>query len=323
MRQYGQYHENDCIIAIDIGGSKLMVGIVDKQGNVISKDKELLEKDTNEDKVMELILKMVNILKSKNSSMNIKGVGVAIPGLADTEKGLWIYSCFSGIRNYSIGHLLSLKLELPVFIDNDVNACAYGEKIYGVCKEDDDFLWVTISNGVGGGIVINGDIYRGPFMNAGEIGHVIVEENDPALCPCKNKGCLEAYASGPAILRRYLEKAVISNGFNAPSSAKDVAELAKKGDPIAIEVFKKTGFYLGKAIAHAVNILNPKKVVLGGGVTLSSELFIDILQDTVDKWSYSEANPHLIIAKTASGSEAALVGAAAIAERGLRNKDYA
>ena len=313
----GNYQGKARNIAIDIGGSKLMVGIVDREGRVLYKLKELLRPDIKEDEVLSIVLKMINGLRSEHGYMDFRAAGVAIPGLADPQKGLWVYACFSGIRNYQIGKILSSKLELPVFIDNDVNVCAYGEKLYGVCKDNSDFLWVTVSNGVGGGIILNGDIYRGPFMNAGEIGHIIVEEQNPATCSCGNKGCLEAYSSGPAIVRRYLE----GDFSNANvKSAKDVADQARSGDLWALKVFQRTGFYLGKAIGYAVNLLNPQKVILGGGVTLSADLFMDPLKETVGQWMYKEANPALIIEKTAFGADAALVGAAAIAEKGAKHE---
>ncbi|MBS3995145.1 MAG: ROK family protein [Alkaliphilus sp.] len=315
-------HDEMHSIAVDIGGSKLMVGIVDREGRVLTKEKEFLKADINEDEIMDLIIQTVAKIRQYNDELIIDGAGVAIPGLADVDKGVWVYSCFTGIRDYEIGRILSSKLNLPVYIDNDVNACAYGEKLYGVCMNDNDFLWVTVSNGVGGGIFLNGELYRGPFMNAGEIGHLIVEENNPAVCPCKNKGCLEAYAAGPAIVRRYMEKTKsVSRENKANLTAKDIADLARGGDSKAMETFRETGVYLGKAISHAVNILNVQKVILGGGVSLSMDLFIEPLLQTLDKWVFKDANPRLLIQKTAFDGDAALIGAAAICKRGVKLYD--
>lgn len=99
-------------------------------------------------------------------------IGIAIPGLVDSDSVMWVYSCFSGIRDFDIAHILNKELGFPVFIENDINICAYSEKIFGSCKSTNNFMWITVSNGIGGGLILNGDIYTGAFNNAGEIGHV-------------------------------------------------------------------------------------------------------------------------------------------------------
>ncbi len=185
------------------------------------------------------------------------------------------------------------------------------EKMFGLCKGVSHFLWVTVSNGIGGGLVLNGEIYEGAFGCSGEIGHVVVEESNGRLCPCGKYGCLEAQVSGSAIAAVYNELT-----GECGMTAKDIASLAKAGNPVAIEVYQKAGFYLGKGIAAFVNAINPEKVILGGGVAMDSELFMPILRETVKKYMFEKANPRLVIEKTALGYDAALIGAAAIAIKG-------
>ncbi len=161
------------ILSIDIGGSKLMGGIIDFDGNILSKKKLLLDGPVTKDYLSENIENIIDDLLS-SSNINIECVGVAVPGPADTEKGTLVYAPYSGIRNYMIGKILRKKLKIPVFIENDANACAYAEMIYGVCRGVADFIWITVSNGVGGALVLNGEVYEGPYGGAGEIGHINV-----------------------------------------------------------------------------------------------------------------------------------------------------
>jgi len=316
---------NKAVLSIDIGGSKVMVGIVESNGNVIDKLKEPVDIHLTESRLIDIIKKLTSDLKNKHPEIAIEGAGVTVPGLADSEKGIWVYACFNGIRDFNIRDNISHILKVPVFIGNDVNVCAYGEKVYGICKEDSDFLWITISNGIGGGLVLNGDIYEGAFGNAGEIGHINVVENG-RLCSCGNRGCLEAHASGRAIAQSYLEKIKNNHAENELYSnetlvtAKTVAQAARDGDKIAIKVYDEAGYYIGKAIAAAVNIINPQKVVLGGGVSQDFDLFIDSLKRTFYEMVFKEANKNLIIEKTGLGYDAALIGAAAIAWRGLNER---
>ncbi len=303
------------VLSIDIGGSKLMVGLVDMEGKVIIKEREDLSRDIEKDQLLNKIVFLVEKVKKACPGISIEAAGVAIPGLADSNTGMWVYSCFSGISDFPIASELSALLGLPVFIDNDVNVCAYGEKIFGICRDVDDFFWVTVSNGIGGGLVLNGELYHGAYGSSGEIGHVIVEEVNGRLCPCGNRGCLEAQASGQAIAMAYEELTGIKG-----VTAKAIADLAKTGDDSAIQVYREAGFYLGKGIAAFVNALNPAKVVLGGGVSMAAELFLPSLRVTVNQYMFRSANERLLIEETALGYDAALIGAAAIAWKGIRER---
>lgn len=301
------------VLSIDIGGSKLLVGLVDMKGKVIIKDREDLSRDIEKGQLLNKIVSLSEKVKKACPGIIVDAAGVAIPGLADSNTGMWVFSCFSGIRDFPIASELAALLDLPVFIDNDVNVCAYGEKTFGICRDVDDFFWVTVSNGIGGGLVLKGELYQGAYRSAGEIGHVIVEEVNGRLCPCGNRGCLEAQASGQAISKAYEERT-----GKKGVTAKAIADLAKTGDEAALQVYREAGFYLGKGIAAFVNALNPEKVVLGGGVSMASELFLPTLRETVNQYMFKSANEKLLIEKTGLGYDAALIGAAAIAWQGIR-----
>ena len=296
------------VLSIDIGGSKVLVGVVDSKGTIHNKAKETTKDITRADDLLETINRLCHGVIRDYTGGDIICAGANIPGLADASRGLWVYSPFSGIRDYPLAQELSQRLEMPVFIENDVNACAMAEIRFGACADVRNFIWVTISNGIGGSIVTDGKVYTGEHGNAGEIGHVCVDEGG-YMCGCGNRGCAEATAAGPAILRRYIEYcggAVDSAGL----SAEIIANKARAGDETACRVFEDTGYYLGKAVAAAVNLLNPQKVILGGGVSASMDLFYPQMKKTLDCMVFRAANRDLCIERTALGYDAALFGAA-------------
>lgn len=306
------------ILCVDIGGSKILTGITDGEGSVLFRQKRLFCHPDREQVVEAILEESAAALEQScwkdRPDEEISAVGVSIPGLADSEKGLWVYAPFSGIENLDVRTLLGERLRKPVFLDNDGNVCAIGEKRFGLAKDVDDFLWVTVSNGVGAGLMLNGRLYNGASRGAGELGHVRVEDGG-LRCPCGKNGCLEAYAAGPGIVRRYQER----TGKEKAISALEIAQLARNGDGDAKAVFEREGFYLGKAIASAVNILNLPLVVLGGGVSGSYDLFQNGLKQALQEYLFLAANRELKVLPTALGYEASLIGAGALALNGLES----
>lgn len=303
------------ILSVDIGGSKLMAGFIDLNGKVIIKKKRVIKVKATREYLTKNIMEMIDDLLQVQD-INIIGAGISVPGLADSEEGILLYAPFSGIRDYKIGNLLKKKLKAEVFIENDANACACGEMVFGACKRTDNFIWITISNGIGGAIVLNGMIYKGAYGGAGEIGHIKVEQ-DGYDCGCGNRGCLEAQAAGPGIVRRFKEK---TGEASKILTAKDIAELAHKGNKAAIEIYHKTGIYLGMAISYTVNLLNPAKIIIGGGISRSAGLFIPGIKEYIGTAIIGEPNKELIIEETALGYDASLIGAAAVAKLGIGGK---
>lgn len=303
-------------LAIDMGGSKFMVGFINDKGEILCKNRHLWSKLDSESVVSDVIT-AVKQLKKENPQYKAITAGATIPGLADPKNGIWVEASFSGIRNLKIAEILGEEFKLPVFIDNDTNACAIAEKLFGVCIDSSDFLWITVSNGVGGAIFARDQLYCGGSGNAGEIGHMVVVEDSGYMCKCGSVGCLEAHAAGPAIVKNYI--ALGGRGLidgNSPT-AKTIGGLAMLGDTTAIATYKLEGQYLGKAIAAVVNILNPQKIVFGGGVSMSFSLFEDALREVVNKRIYRGANKNLEIVQTGLGYNAALLGAAALGFRGV------
>ncbi len=341
------------ILCIDIGGSHLMAGVAqvnltsasvnsdnsDNTGDPIPEpgaasvsDGPRLELTWNQtssnpelpphaskDQILETIYSVVRELDISSCER----IGITIPGLTDPQTGVWVYAPFSGIHNFPIAQTVSEKFgSLPVNIENDVNACALAERYFGVCRDCPDFLWITVSNGIGGGLVLNGDIYSGNLGNAGEIGHFCVNESSQYQCGCGHFGCLEIEASGRAIAAKYQDRRAHepNQASPAPASAKQIAQWAREGQPLAREVFDEAGRYIGRAASYAVNLLNIQRVVLGGGVSGAFDILFPVMSATFCRMVFQAANPQARIEQTGLGYQAALAGAAAIAWRGTATR---
>lgn len=297
---------NQTVFACDIGGSKLLCGLVDRAGSIIATRKAPLAPDLSTDSLEDMIEDFYRELSAEHPESDCTACGMTIPGLADPATGIWVYACFSGIADYPIAERMKARLGLDVHIANDVNACAWAEKIFGCCGDCDDFLWVTVSNGVGGGLVLNGKVYEGAFGGSGEFGHLVVEP-EGLVCPCGHRGCMEAMAAGPAIAKRY--ELVTGNYLTADK----ISALARQGDATALEVLDKTGEYIGRGLAMAANLLNLRRFVLGGGVMQSFDLMENAINRTFRSEAFERPNRDAVILPTALKYEAGLLGAASLA----------
>lgn len=324
----------ETFLAIDIGGSKLLTALVSRraaaQPRLWGVAHRPLSRDCGREGVLAAIESAVaETLRDTGAEIGeLLGIGALIPGLADPQKGMWVYAPFSGIGDFPIAKILKERYGKPVAVENDVNACAWAEKIFGACKDVDYFLWITVSNGIGGGLVLGGKVYPGPFGGAAEIGHVKIVENG-AKCGCGGRGCLEAEAAGPAIARRFaqwLEARADSATLrrvadyrkkeglpdDARLDAKRIAELARAGDPLAKEVFDTSGHYIGRAAAMAANIVNPERIVVGGGVSGAFDLLEPEMTRTFYDQLFGSVHKTLKIVKTGLGYEAGLYAAASL-----------
>ena len=303
---------HEIALAVDIGGSKFMVGLVSSSGEILCSERFLWTELNAEGVVRDLKETIHSFLKT-NNRYRPTIMGATIPGLADPEKGLWVEASFSGIRDLPFASIMEAEFGLPVRLDNDSNACATAERLFGCCRGIDHFVWITVSNGIGGSVFVNGSLYYGSRGNAGEIGHIIVEEGPNARpCKCGHYGCAEMHASGLGLAKNYLSlggKWKINGEF---PTAKAIDALARTGDKIAIAAYELEGIYLGRAVGAAVNLINPQKIVIGGGVSMGFDLFWPSLEKTLKTHVYQNANPDLIVEPTALGYNAALFGAASL-----------
>ena len=303
------------VLAVDIGGSKYMTGLINQSGDILYKERRVWTEFSAENIVLEIGTAIEEIL-ARFSELTIQAAGMTIPGLADPAAGMWVSHSFANIRNLPIADIIRDRFGFPVFIDNDCNACALAEKYFGTCRDCNDFMYVTVSTGIGGALFLNGALYYGAFGNAGELGECVIVE-DGRLSEGGSRGTLEAYAASSGLIENYLEAGGAETIDGDKPSGQSIAKLADMGDKSALRAFELEGYYLGKVIAAACNLLDFRKVVIGGGLSLAFKYYRQALEETVRKNTFVRENAGLEIVPTILGYDGALMGAATLAIRGL------
>jgi glucokinase len=310
-------------IGIDIGGTKISAALGNHRGKILAhcQIKTLKGRDSHEC-IRQLIQNLHHIIQSSGVSANlIKGIGVCLPGAIDTNKGIIPVSPhLEGWKGIPLARMLFQTLKLPVRMANDANAAALAEKVFGQGQGVRNFIYMTVSTGVGGGIVIDGKLLTGTSFVAGEIGHMTI---DPFGEKWKlgEIGVLEAYASGTAVARyvssklkgKHLKSLVKYRDTDGQVSAKRIAQQAKRGDRLALEAFGRAGFYLGIGVANLLNVLNPRKVILGGGMLESPPpVFWKTFRQTCRRRSWKQAYQAVRIVRTKLGNRVGNLGALAL-----------
>ena len=307
----------DYVIGIDLGGTKIYTAVVDLEGNIISEKTVATNVVEGEEAVVGRIMGTVDTVLKDVNIEDVKAIGIGSPGPLDVKNGIIINSAnFPSFKNFNIVKPIKEKYNLPTFLDNDANVATLGEFMFGAGKGTENMVFVTASTGIGGGAVLNGRLYRGNTANALEIGHMTVMVNGPR-CGCGNAGCAEALGSGTAIMKRARE-AVNSNANTSLKNysevtSKEVFEEAAKGDRISKEIINISLSYLGIAVANIVNIFDPEKVVVGGGVTNGGKIVFDKIQEEVDNRCLKAISENCVIEKAVLGGKAGVLGAAALA----------
>lgn len=239
----------------------------------------------------------------------LRGIGVGVPALMD-RTGRLVLAPNLGWRDTPIRPLLQQALDAPVYVDNDTKAATIGEKLFGSCRDVDDFIYVTAHSGVGGGLMLGGRLYRGTNGFAGEIGHVTVVP-DGRPCGCGKRGCLETYASEAAILA---EAARRGAGF---PDLWAVAAAARAGDAVAAALLDEAGGWLGMALSHLVNLVNPMRLVLGGGLAIVAEFLIPAILRVLDRHALEPLRRELQVHVSPLGDDDVPMGGIALALEGF------
>jgi len=253
-------------IGIDIGGTKIAVTLGTERGKILLREEFPTPHHANVRKAVPLMVEIIRrfLIAAKAKKIKVFGVGVAAPGAVDPSSGVIPYSPnMFGWKKFPVCKLLKASLRLPLFLANDANAAACAEKIFGTAKNASDFVYLTVSTGIGGGIFCNNRLVEGAGFSAGEVGHVCVVP-EGRLCGCGRKGCLEAQSSGTAIGK------IFSEFTGGKYSAKQAAQLATQKNKKALKAFEVAGDDLGKGLAMIMNTVNPSLIVLGGGVLKSA-----------------------------------------------------
>lgn len=294
------------IFAIDLGGTNIRAAAVDSGGTILAKEQEKTPRSVTPDGLAGLISDLHHRLSKKaGGKWKFTAAAIAVPAPA-AENGDGVLSKVPNIPSLEGMHIsrhMSETLDLPVVIENDATAAAIGENWIGASTKANTSIMLTLGTGIGGGIIINGEAFRGPDGSAGEIGHFCVEPDGHA-CGCGSRGCLEQYGSAQAVIRMASEL-----GVNAGSS-EDVYRLAVRGDRNARKIFSEVGRYLGIVSAGLVNTLNPDMLVFGGKVAGAFELFAPRLRSEIRRRAFPAPADRCRIVKGKLGDHAGLVGAA-------------
>lgn len=318
------------IVGVDLGGTNIVVGLLPIEGGEVL---GLRSMPTDSGRGAKFVVDRINgmveqaiaeVLSSQDGTRDqIAGVGIGSPGPLDRRTGTVINTPNLGWRNFPLRDLISNAVHLPATLDNDANCATYGEWWLGAGRGTRALVGLTLGTGIGGGIVLNGEIFHGCSDVAGEIGHMTIDSNG-RRCKCGNYGCLEQYASGPAIAVRAVEgieagaESVLEemvNGRMEDITAATVYEATVQGDAYATEVMKDTAKFLGAGVASIINILNPEMVVIAGGVTRAGDTLFEPLRAEVRRRAFKSAQECCRIVSAELPGTAGVVGAAAVFKR--------
>jgi glucokinase len=314
------------IIGVDLGGTSINVGVVPFNGGTILGMRSMpTEPQRGAKAVVDRMVKMIrDAMKDAKREGSLEddafiGIGLGSPGPLDRRTGTVLETPNLGWRNFPLRDLIANSIGLEAVLDNDANAATLGEWWMGAAKGVDTVVGVTLGTGIGGGIVIGGRLFHGASDVAGEIGHMTIDSTG-RRCNCGNYGCLEAYASGPAIAARAIEGLEAGaasllpemvNGELHATTAETVYEAIVAGDLYAKEVMRETAKFLGTGLANIINVLNPEMVVISGGVTEAGEHLFEPLRAEVRRRAFAEAANACRIVSSELGGMAGVIGAAA------------
>ncbi|WP_422448962.1 ROK family protein [Thermoanaerobacterium sp. DL9XJH110] len=313
-------------IGCDLGGTNIATALVDEKGRIIKKSKFPTEAKFGPDHVIKNMKETIyEVMTEVAGIKEIRGIGLGIPGLVDSERGISRFAGNLGWENVPVVEKIKEDFEVPIFMDNDVRVATLGEKYFGAGKNVDNLICITVGTGVGSGIIIGGKLFRGSSGSAGEIGHITVFK-DGLYCNCGNRGCLEVYASATGIARRAREYIQAGNytvmislvgGDLSKITAETVSKAYDLKDRLAVKIMDETAEILGIGIANYIDLINPEMVIIGGGVSLAGERLLEPLRKYVRLRAMRNVAENVQIVKAELGDESGMVGSAALAMMNL------
>ncbi|HEY6730467.1 MAG TPA: ROK family protein [Solirubrobacterales bacterium] len=306
-------------IGVDLGGTKMLIGVLSEAGTDPLYEQREASTGQTEDELVELLVREVN--EAREARPDAVAVGLGIPATIDHDDGIAVAAVNLPLADLAIRDIVSERVGLPVFVDNDGNVAAYAEYLYGAAKGMPHMVMLTVGTGIGGGLVLNGEIYRGSTGAGAELGHIVIQaDGPPCQGNCPNHGCVEALASGTALGREGRAAAesssdsalgkVLAEGGEVDGKA--VTEAALAGDEVAVGVFDLIGSRLGVACASLANIFQPNAIVVGGGVIAAGDLLLEPARREVRERALNPMNQTPILEATL-GNDAGMIGAAAMA----------
>jgi glucokinase len=312
------------ILGIDLGGTKILSSVINPQGEMLSRDHSITPAAEGPEGVIQAILQSAERAceGAAIATDRVAAVGIGAPGLADTEAGiLYTSPNLPGWKDVPLRDIIQEKFKKRAFLINDGNAAALGEYYFGAAKGVAHFIYVTISTGIGGGIIIDGKVLNGSKGMAGEIGHMTIADEGPP-CRCGNRGCWEALASGTALAkaaRKRIETGVdttilsLADGKIESVTAQTVQSAAEKGDPVAHQLISQTAYYFGVGLANLINIFNPEMIVIGGGLSNMGDRLLKPAYEEAGRRAFQRMYRSVRFVKASLGRNCGVLGAAAFA----------
>lgn len=310
-------------IGIDVGGTNVKIALVDEGKIIYSNSVPTYAQMGYEYTVNNIKQAIKDLMKeTETTAADIKGIGFDFPGQVDYKTGVVkLAPNIPGWVNVPIAQMIEEAFHIPTRIDNDVRCAALGEMNFGAGKGCQNFVCITVGTGIGSGLVVNGQLVRGAANAAGEIGHIKLQMKDGPICGCGDTGCLEAFASGPSIVamaQDYL-KSGKSTKFREMAGDGEitpyiVAKAAEAGDPVAKRIFTIIGEYVGMGLVSVINLLNPEKVIIGGGVAEAGDLLLEPIRKTVMERAMVVARESVEIVPAELGNSAGVIGASMLVE---------
>jgi glucokinase len=311
--------QSHVVFAVDLGGTHLRVALVDDTGRILKQLKQETPKGDSAEYIIDALAAAARAWDS--DQLPVVAASIMVPGAVDNNKAVVLQAPnLPSLVNYPLKAALEERLGWPVFLENDANAAAVGEMWLGAARGCRDVVSVTLGTGVGGGVILDGKLWRGSHGSAGEIGHTTVDPFSGLKCKCGNTGCLELFASATAIVRMTRESLSLFPESKLKSdelTAEKVYEAGQSGDELALAVFKRFGMYLGIGLANLINLIDPQIIVLTGGAVNGWDLFATEMYRQVEERVFRATAQQVKIARAECGDNAGILGAARIASGGL------
>lgn len=309
-------------IGVDIGGTKIAAGVVDEEGSILETVK--VPTPPTPEGVVDAIVEAV---RQVSAGHPVEAVGIGAAGYVDDKRATVLFAPNIAWRHEALKDKVEQRVGLPVVVENDANAAAWGEYRFGAGQGHSDVICITLGTGLGGGIIIGNKLRRGRFGVAAEFGHVRVVP-DGLLCGCGSQGCWEQYASGRALVRYARQRAnatpenaaillALGDGTPAGIEGRHVSAAARQGDKVAIDSFRELARWVGAGLADLASLFDPSAFIVGGGVSDEGELVLDPIRKSFRRWLIGgEWRPHAQVLAAQLGGKAGLVGAADLARQG-------
>jgi glucokinase len=323
--------EDELALGIDLGGTKIVTSVVDAGGRMLSRHHGVTPATRGREAVIEAVIESTrrSLQEANISPSKLTAVGVGAPGLSNPLTGvLYTSPNLPGWQDVPLRDVIARELGRTAYLINDANAAAIGELYYGAGRGTRNFIYVTVSTGIGGGIIINGELYTGPTGTAGEVGHMVIDDNGP-LCNCGNRGCWETLASGKALAaeaKRLIKKGTtttileLAGGTIDEVNAEAVHRAALAGDKLAGRLIARNAYYLGVGLANLINIFNPELIVIGGGLAnIGDRLLLPAYQEA-GRRAFKQPYQAVRFARAELGQNSGVIGAAAYALEQSRRK---